>query len=776
MKGPSLRSLWRSAREVHVVGAAVKVADRLWWYRSIAGSPLVDPGFYAAQRGRRTTSRRAAILHYIFFGFRKGLSLNPLFDEIYAGGSLPEVFRVPALYAYLVSDRPTVSVHPWWDAVSHGREARDVDDAALEAVWENRDDAVLELTAAHRSRSVSVLEFRSWAIEAASEWARHDFRGVPATRPGSARASVIGMVQQRDRRYARRLTQLARASQAGMEPVAVLIQPDASQWISARVLTNVDPAVRVTGRRSAATWAQAVSGAVAETHGDVLAVLDARSEMDDADLERMITQAGRGDAVIPCGRAFDGTLVGVGAACIDAPLPWPILQHHPVEDLAGLGDEVVEVPLLTGRTFAVPRLLFNEPTAWDLSLVNAGELEVFSLELRRRNPSVRFVADPRIRPVQDEPERAFSARRPARFVAAVKRRPSVRDGDRAKHLIELAGFDLEGWRADRTGGPTPILRWRRPSTRALRWAIKICAPAGRRGEVWGDLHFAQGLAAALRRLGHTVVIDAFDARLRSTTYLDDVSLVVRGPYRIDPPPTGVSMQWIISHPDQITRREVAQFHAVFAASVSWSRMVSSKWGVSVEPLLECTDTDKFTPQGLPRGDDIVFVGTARGIPRPSVVAPLGAGIPVRVYGPDWRPFIPASAIVATSIPNSELPGRYETASVVLNDQWPAMRRMGFIAMRPFDAVAVGARVISEHVEGIEPIFRGAVVTYDDEADLVGLLRRDPDELFPSDERLDEIAAYVRAEHSFDARARVLDGAARGHLDSRSRAGLIQDRG
>jgi hypothetical protein len=320
----------------------------------------------------------------------------------------------------------------------------------------------------------------------------------------------------------------------------------------------------------------------------------------------------------------------------------------------------------------------------------------------------------------------------------------------------------------RSGDASPVLRWRRPQSGARRWAIKICAPAGRAGAVWGDTHFARGLANALRRRGHTVVVDAFDARNRPTGYLDDVSIAIRGPYRIDPVPWGVRMQWIISHPDEITRAEVAGFDRVFAASERWADAVSRRWGIPVEPLLEATDTDLFHPTGLPRGEDVVFVGTARGIPRPSVVAPLAAGIPVRVYGPDWRPFIPQSAIAARSLSNERLPERYETASVVLNDQWPAMRREGFIAMRPFDAVAAGGRVISEAVDGIEEIFDGAVVTYRDPAHLVELLRADPGDVFPDDARLAEIAERIRIEHSFDARAAVLDeasGAASVHAGS-----------
>jgi hypothetical protein len=65
----------------------------------------------------------------------------------------------------------------------------------------------------------------------------------------------------------------------------------------------------------------------------------------------------------------------------------------------------------------------------------------------------------------------------------------------------------------------------------LRWALQIAAPSGPRGEQWGDWHFAQSLAAALRRQGHEAVVDMREAVARPTNYLDDVRLVIRGSTR-----------------------------------------------------------------------------------------------------------------------------------------------------------------------------------------------------------------------------------------------------
>lgn len=724
------------------MGPVVRASDRLWWWRTIRRSGLVDAGFYAAQLGWRRMPADLAILHYVGWGFRRGRSINPLFDEVHAGGGLPEVFRVPAMYAYLVSDRPTVQVHPWWDAVAHARASDSPERGALEAVWDRPDTTIL-LAAGAQERRVTVAALRAEALMAARGWRGHRRSGAAA--PGTAERTLVRVIQRRDRGYARKAAQAARFSLSGGAAASIeMVDPDASQWVSAALLVSLHPGLRLRRHGRRARWSD-VLRAAAGIGGGTIAVLDPRGDVNDTEVDLLVARAEEGRAAIPVHRHENGTLVGIGAAATPgARRPTRILGDHPYEDASRLGGRV-EVPLLTGRSVAMPGEALRAALA---ATGRSDDLEALSPAIRDLIP---FEALIDIAPVLDEPEVAFSSGRPADAAS-----PSRRD-DRpaAEELHSRAGFTTVRWGAGRDGSAEPVLRWERPHPTAQRWAIKICSPAGRRGEVWGDTHFAHGLAAALRRRGHEVVIDAFGASRRPTAYLDDVNVVIRGPYRIDPPDTGVNLEWIISHPDEIGREEISRFDRVFAASEPWSASASARWGMPVEPLLECADVDKFHPRSLPRGDDIVFVGTARGIARPSVVAPIAAGIDVKVYGPDWRPFLPASAITAESIPNDELPARYETASVVLNDQWPAMRREGFIAMRPFDVVAVGGRVISEQVHGIEELFDGAVVTYRDAAHLVELLRTDPAELFPGPERLAEIAAVIRRDHSFDARAGVL---------------------
>jgi spore maturation protein CgeB len=80
---------------------------------------------------------------------------------------------------------------------------------------------------------------------------------------------------------------------------------------------------------------------------------------------------------------------------------------------------------------------------------------------------------------------------------------------------------------------------------------------------------------------------------------------------------------------------------------------------------------------------------------------------------------------------------------------------GFLSNRLFDAVATGARVVSDSAAGLEDVFGDAVVVFADEDHLVDILRVPVDDTFPSRDRRMEAARTIATEHSLDARAGVL---------------------
>jgi hypothetical protein len=291
---------------------------------------------------------------------------------------------------------------------------------------------------------------------------------------------------------------------------------------------------------------------------------------------------------------------------------------------------------------------------------------------------------------------------------------------------------------------------------ALRWALDIAAPSGRRGQRWGDYHFARSLAEALERLGQRVAVDTRDLRHRHTRDLDDVVLVLRGLDRVVPRPGPVNLQWVISHPDLVDRNELAAYDRVYAASTTWAARATAAMGVEVTPLLQCTDPRLFNPsRGRPdTGPRALFVGNSREVYRRSVRSAIAAGVEVEVHGSDWERFLPPHLIASKAVPNDQLGELYCSAGVVLNDHHEDMRRDGFLANRLFDGAACAARLVTDEIDGLSDVFGNVVKTFHDETEM-GPLLADPAATFPSyDVRL-ALAEKVMREHSFDHRAEVL---------------------
>ncbi len=344
-----------------------------------------------------------------------------------------------------------------------------------------------------------------------------------------------------------------------------------------------------------------------------------------------------------------------------------------------------------------------------------------------------------------------------------------------------AGFDISHHRYELLPGqpvgpddhpvlaPRAVLRPRRPlrepvveglteSAPALRWAIDLASPVGEAGRAWGDTHFGEALAGALRRRGQHVAVDARETRHRASRDYDDVILVLRGLDRVSPRPGCVNLEWIISHPDLVTADEVAGFDQVFAASHSWSERVTAEWGSQVLPLLQATDPTLFHPgrAEFDSGADVLFVGNSRGVFRSSLRHATAAGIDVTVHGAGWSSMIGAEAVASRLVDNRDLGALYAGAGLVLNDHWEDMRLTGFVSNRLMDAAASGARVASDEIPGLDlgAVFGGLVQTWSDEHDLARIVR-DRDALFPAGTDRVRAAERVAAEHSFDARAEVL---------------------
>jgi spore maturation protein CgeB len=73
----------------------------------------------------------------------------------------------------------------------------------------------------------------------------------------------------------------------------------------------------------------------------------------------------------------------------------------------------------------------------------------------------------------------------------------------------------------------------------------------------------------------------------------------------------------------------------------------------------------------------------------------------------------------------------------------------------FDAVACGARVISDQVDGLEQLFAGGVKTYNSPTDLAKLCSNESRALWGTEQEIVERASRIGERHSFDQRAKEL---------------------
>ncbi|MGH3350961.1 MAG: glycosyltransferase [Nocardioides sp.] len=464
-------------------------------------------------------------------------------------------------------------------------------------------------------------------------------------------------------------------------------------------------------------------------------------------------------------------------------LPYNMLAEYPREDAAGL--EGHRLSALTGAALALRYRDVVALQGFDPIYTNGME----DVDLCHRLASLRPGS---FRVVTSSEVVHHESKSKGRFLRAPRNRLIYLDrwAGRVEPRDDVAAWAACGYQvvgraaAGEPTGPAKTYAATRPilapmprvsvveGVSRLRWSIKISAPGAPEGERWGDTHFARALAGSLRTLGQSAVVDHHYEWERPSGQDDDVVLTLRGLSRYFPSPDGrINIGWVISHPDAVTRAEAAGFDRLLAAGPRWAERMSARWGIRIDPLLQATDPSQFNPdRALPdSGHPVLFVGTSRDVERPIIHDAVSAGLPLSVYGHGWESYIPRHYVKAQHMPNGRLGAEYRAAGVVLNDHWTDMREDGFISNRLFDAVASGARVISDDVVGLRDVFGDTVQVYETLEDLVKWSSMpDPSVVFGTDEHIRAEASRIHRDHGFAARARSLLDIA---LEERAKRGL-----
>jgi hypothetical protein len=692
----------------------------------LLGSELFDEQWYGERAGVRL-DRLDAVRHYLDQGVAAGLSPHPLFDPGFVRRRLGPKRRARLgagdPLTFVLQRGLALPTHPLLTPAAEGLVDGDL-----------------------------------------AQWVRERYAAWPQRpdRPPAAGVAV-SVVVRCEVAPERALVAARAAAETVRERVEILVEDATAHPADGSVLDALShfPAVRV------------VRGAIRPA-GEVVVLLHDDAVPHGRWLEPLV-EALESPGVLAAAPLMvlpSGTVESAGAAFpVTGGLPHPLLRDFPVEDAAAVG--ALRLTALTGGVLAVRRADLETVGGPDPSLGGLAEVDLSRRLAEHRPGRFRVVTESRVRhpahPTSGEARGRFIARWPdgaaddARLWAACGFRVldhEIRGDEPAERRLRV---------------PEPVLmRAARlqvgESPRPLRWAIKNPAPSNP-GERWGDTHFAHALARALRELGHEVVIDHHGAWGRSTSRHEDIDLVLRGPHRFDPTPEHPSIAWVISHPETITAEEARTYDRVVAASVPWARKQSAAWGIEVQPLLQATDPELFHPgRATPgSGAEVLFVGSSRGEYRAVVRDAVEAGLPVTVYGANWSDFLPERYLAGSYLPNDEVGAAYASAGIVLNDHFDDMRREGFLSNRLFDAVASGARVITDDVVGLGELFGSSVRVYRDRDELARLC--DPavrEEAFGSADARLATARRVGREHSFAARARVLVEMA---YDARMRRGL-----
>ena len=307
---------------------------------------------------------------------------------------------------------------------------------------------------------------------------------------------------------------------------------------------------------------------------------------------------------------------------------------------------------------------------------------------------------------------------------------------------------------------------------ARRFSIAVGVPRREDAEAWGDYHFARAMQKQLARRGHPAKVHLIPQWDEPATAREDVRIHLLGLTELRTRPGQLNVIWNISHPEKVEAKLLDRYDLAFVASAEFARALEGVTATPVRPLHQATDPERFHPEPGGAKLDLLFVGNSRKVRRRIIDDLTPTPHRLAIIGRDWTPdLVDPRHVAGEHVPNRDLHRYYSSAAIVLNDHWDGMRTHGFLSNRLYDALACGACVVSDDVEGIEAEFDGAVTTYSDAADLreriEGLLR-DPVRRRELGERGRRV---VRERHTFERRMDEMLDPVLAALTSR-RAGLL----
>jgi spore maturation protein CgeB len=310
---------------------------------------------------------------------------------------------------------------------------------------------------------------------------------------------------------------------------------------------------------------------------------------------------------------------------------------------------------------------------------------------------------------------------------------------------------------------------------ADRIGISVGIPERAQAERWGDYHFARALQRQLERRGRPTRVTLLPDWASPSAARSDVVLHLFGLSELEPRPGQVNVLWVISHPELVTPALCERYDLVLVASEPFAAELAGTVSVPVVCLHQATDPGRFNPGAEGPRHELLFVGNSRRVRRRIVDDLTETGLDFALYGADWTPdLVDPARVRGEHVRNDEVAGFYANADIVLNDHWDGMRQHGFFSNRLYDALAAGAFVVSDHVDGIGEHFDGGVVTYATPAELERTIRRYLADPAARRARAERGRAAVLGTHTFEHRAERILELVQPILASRARAVTVAE--
>jgi GT2 family glycosyltransferase len=291
-----------------------------------------------------------------------------------------------------------------------------------------------------------------------------------------------------------------------------------------------------------------------------------------------------------------------------------------------------------------------------------------------------------------------------------------------------------------------------------RIGIAVGIPSREVARTWGDYHYGRALQKQLRRAGHPATLHLLPDWSKPLVSRSGCVVHLLGLSRWTKRSGQVTVLWNISHPELVDEDLLSGYDVVFVASERFAEQLSTLTTSPVHVLKQATDVERFAPSDAGPHHELLFVGNSRGVRRRILDDLTAQPTPydLAIYGSGWTAdLVDLSLVRGEHVPNDELASYYATATVVLNDHWDEMREAGFISNRVYDALAAGACVVSDHIDGIDEEFGGAVTTYADTQDLHEKLRELMDDPARRRELAERGRRVVVERHNFESRTRDL---------------------